>query len=227
MLAKIKSVYKNSIVFKYVDEFENKLFQRNLTNHNFTLLTPNCMGGLIYHRLGERFNSPTIDISMQTHDFMVFINDLDFYLSKDVVETDSNGFPYPIGLISGDELHEEIRVNFVHYETFEKARKKWNERKIRIIKDNLYVIVCDLNDTYEADYNKAGYITDEDLALFESFECNNKVMLTRDKDRKQPYAHYIEPLYDKPYPLTYMNRDIFGLNGFEKHFDFVSFLNKR
>jgi uncharacterized protein (DUF1919 family) len=115
----------------------------------------------------------------------------------------------------------------VHYKTFEKAREKWNERKTRIIKDNLYVIVCDINDIYECDCDKAGYISDEDLKLFENFECNNKIMLTRDKNRKQSYAHYIEPLYNKPYPLTYMNRNIMGINGFEKHFDFVSFLNKK
>lgn len=227
MLAKIKKLYKNSKVFKLVDKIENKIFQRKLTNHNFTLLTPNCMGGLIYHRLGERFNSPTIDISMQTHDFMVFINDLDYYISCDIYKTDSSGFNYPIGIIYGDDSHEDVRVNFVHYDTFENAREKWNQRKTRIIKDNLYVIVCDLDDTYEADYSKAGFITDEDLKLFEKFECSNKIMLTRDKNRKQEYAYYIEPLYNKPYPLTYMNRDIFGLNGFEKYFDFVAFLNKR
>lgn len=227
MLAKIKKLYKNSGIFKKVDEAQNKYYQRNLTNHNFTLLTPNCMGGLIYHRLGERFNSPTIDISMQTHDFMVFINDLDYYLSKDIEETDNMGLPYPVGLISGDDEHEDVKVNFVHYENFDRARAKWNERKTRVNKDNLYVIVCDLDDTYEADPHKAGFITDDDLALFERFPCNNKIMLTRDSKRPQPYAHYIEPLYGKPYPLTYMNRDIMGLNGFEKHFDFVSFLNKR
>lgn len=227
MLSRIKKSYKNSVVFKYVDKIENRHYQKKLTNHNFTLLTPNCMGGLIYHRLGERFNSPTIDISMQTHDFMVFINDLDYYLSKDICQADSTEFAYPVGVIEGDGTHESVKVNFVHYETFEKARLKWNERKTRIIKDNLYVIVCDLNDIYEADCSKAGYISDEDMKLFEKFDCNNKVILTRSKERIQKYTHYIEPLYNKPYPLTYMNRDIFGLNGYEKNFDFVSFLNKR
>lgn len=227
MLKKLKSIYKKSKLFESIDKIENKYFQKKLTNHNFTLLTPNCMGGLIYHRLGEKFNSPTIDISMQTHDFMLFINDLDYYAAKDIMEAEDNNMPYPVGVIYGDKTHESIKVNFVHYETFEKAREKWNERKKRINKDNLYVIVCDLNDVYEEDYHKAGYISDEDLKLFEGFNCRNKIMLTRDKNRTQEYAHFIEPLYDKPYPLTYMNRDIFGLNGFEKHFDFVSFLNKR
>ncbi|MBR2134352.1 MAG: DUF1919 domain-containing protein [Eubacterium sp.] len=227
MLSSIKKAYKNSLIFKKIDEIENRHYQKDLTNHNFTLLTPNCMGGLIYHRLGEKFNSPTIDISMPTHDFMVMINDLDYYMACDITGIDNEGFEYPIGVIKGDDMHEDVRVNFVHYKTFENAREKWNIRKQRIIKNNMYVIVCDINDIYEEDKDKVGYISDDDLQLFEKFECNNKVMLTRDKSRKQPYAHYIEPLYNQPYPFTYMNRDIFGLNGFEKHFDFVSFLNKR
>ncbi|MDD6729155.1 MAG: DUF1919 domain-containing protein [Eubacteriales bacterium] len=227
MLSKLKSKYKNSKIFKLIDKAENKIFQKKLTNHDFTLLTPNCMGGLIYHRLGEKFNSPTINISMPTHDFMAFINDLDYYLSNDIYETDNAGYPYPIGVIYGDSEHDDVRVNFVHYKTFEQGKEKWNKRKTRVNKDNLYIIICDLDDIYEADYDKAGFINDEDISLFEQAECNNKIMLTRDKNRKQSYAHYIEPMYNKPYPLTYMNRDILGLNGFEKHFDFVSFLNKR
>lgn len=227
MLTKIRRMYKNSFIFKKIDEIENKLCQKRLTNHDFTLLTPNCMGGLIYHRLGERFNSPTIDISMPTHDFMMMINDLDYYMAQDVYETDCSGFGFPIGVIRGDESHEDIKVNFVHYKSFENARKKWNQRKTRIIKDNLYVIVCDLNDIYAVENEKVGFITDDDLVLFEQVVCNNKAMLTRDPSRKQPYAHYIKPHYNRPFPYTYLNRDFFGRDAYEKYFDFVSFINKK
>lgn len=227
MISKIKKLYKNSKFFEFVDKAENKYYQKKLTNHNFTLLTPNCMAGLIYHRLGEKFNSPTIDTAMQTHDFMLLVNDLDYYLSKDIVQDADNDFDYPVGVIFGDSEHEDIRVNFVHYDTFEYARKKWNERKTRIVKDNLYIIVCDIGNNFEPNVEKAGFIADEDSMLFEKARCNNKIMLTRDKNRMQKYSRYIEPMYNKPYPLTYMNRDIFGLNGFEKYFDFVSFINKK
>ena len=74
MVAKIKKCFKYSFVFKMIDKIENWIYQRKLLNNSFSLLTPNCMGGLIYHRLGVRFNSPTIDISMPTHDFMLLIN---------------------------------------------------------------------------------------------------------------------------------------------------------
>ena len=83
MLSKIKKIVKNSKAFEQVDKLENKHYQKNLTNHEFTILCPNCIGGLIYHRLGERFDSPTIDLSINTDEYCCFLKNLDFYLEKD------------------------------------------------------------------------------------------------------------------------------------------------
>ena len=227
MMQKIIAWWKYSKILGLIIKIEDNYFKRKLKNTNFTLLTPNCMAGLIYHRLGERFNSPTIDTSIQTEDFIKFISNLDYYLNMDVEEIEVEDTDYPVGVIRGNGVLSDIRINFVHYDTFDNARKKWNDRKKRIVKDNMYVIICDIDDIYEADYNKVGYISDEDLKLFEAFNCNNKAMLTRNKERNQCYSHYIKPNYKRVFPLVYMNRDILGLNGFEKHFDFVSFLNKK
>jgi uncharacterized protein (DUF1919 family) len=224
LLLKIRKAYKNSLFFKQVDKCQNKQFQRRLTNHGFTLLTPNCMAGMIYHRLGERFNSPTIDVSIPTHDFMLMVSDLDYYMSQDVEEAESD-LPYPVGIIRGDKEHGDVRINFVHYADFESARNKWNERKTRIVPDNTYIIVCDIDDIYTENADEAGFISDEDLKLFESVQCSGRAMLTRDKARSQPYAYYAEPYYNGVYPLTYLNRYPTGLNAFEKKFDFVSFIN--
>ena len=226
LLLKIRKAYKNSLFFKQVDKYQNRHFQRRLTNHGFTLLTPNCMAGMIYHRLGERFNSPTIDISIPTHDFMLMISDLDYYMSREVEETEC-GLPYPTGVIRGDGEHGDVCVNFVHYGDFETARNKWNERKKRLLPDNTYIIVCDIDDIYTEDTEKAGFISDDDLKLFEAVKCSGKAMLTRDKSRSQAYAVYAEPYYNGVYPLTYLNRYPTGLNAFEKKFDFVSFINSK
>ncbi|MGN1420920.1 MAG: DUF1919 domain-containing protein [Eubacterium sp.] len=227
MLNKIINVWKNSKILDFIMNCENKYFRSKCRNTEFTLLTPNCMAGLIYSRLGEKFNSPTINTSINTSDFIKFINDLDYYLSCDVEQMDIADSQYPVGIIKGKEEKDDIRINFVHYDDFETARQKWNERKKRIIKDNMYVIICDIDDIYEPDYKKVGYISDDDLSEFEKFKCNNRALLTRRHDRTQEYAQYIKPDYHRPFPLVYMNRDIIGLNGFERHFDFVSFLNKK
>lgn len=230
MLNKLKNWWKNSKILQVIDNIENKYFRKKLSNTNFTILTPNCMAGLIYHRLGERFDSPTIDLSLNTDDFCNFLDYFEYYLSKDIIEytEEDDLVDVPIGIIKGDgKSIPNIRINFVHYKTFEQGRKKWNERKKRINRENLYVIMCDIDNTYEQDYNKVGYVSEEDLKKFENFKCNNKALLTRNQNNSKEYAYYIKPQYNKKYPLVYMNRDIIGLNEFEKKFDFVSFLNKK
>lgn len=219
--------WKQSILLKWITGIENSRFRHRCQNQNFTLLTPNCMAGLIYHRLGMRFSSPTIDTSMPTEDFIQFLTDLDYYLAQDIEEVADDTVDYPAGVIHGRTTAEDIRVNFVHYPSFAAGREKWNTRKKRINKDNLYVIVCDIDDIYEKDYRRVGRLTSEQLRRLEQVPCANLALLTSHKDRTEPYAYYIQPDYGRPYPLVYMNRDIFGLNGFERHFDFVGFLNHR
>ena len=225
MKQKLSKIIKSSRLFYLADEHYNRVFRRRLKNHDFTILSPNCMAGLIYHRLGERFNSPTIDISMKPEDFIEFISDLDYYCSQDISEDRNYKLEYPAGIIKGNASHKDINVFFVHYESFEHGRSKWNERKTRIIKDNLFIIMCDIDDIFEADYQKVGYLNDSQLEMFESVECRNKALLTR-RILDKSYAYYIEPQYNKLYPLVYLNRGINTLNYFEKKFDFVSFLNE-
>lgn len=230
MLRRLINWWKNSKIFKTIYDIENRHFRKKLNNTDFTLLTPNCMGGLIYHRLGKRFDSPTIDLSIDTDDFCSFLDNFEYYLSKDITEYTKNNesTDAPIGVIKGNSNEiPDIRIKFVHYKTFEQARDKWNLRKTRINSDNLYVIMCDIDNINEENCDKAGYISEENLKKFESFKCNNKALLTRNPNNTKEYAYYIKPQYNKKYPLVYMNRDVFGLNRFEKKFDFVSFLNKK
>ena len=35
--------------------------RRRLTNSDFTIIAPNCYAGIMYHRLGLQFLSPTIN----------------------------------------------------------------------------------------------------------------------------------------------------------------------
>lgn len=230
MINKLRTFWKYSKTLELITKILDKRFRKKLNNTSFTILTPNCMAGLIYHRLGERFNSPTIDLNMSTTDFCFFLDNLEYYLAKDVtqyLEKDTR-ISAPIGIIEGDGASiPSIRINFIHYDSFETGRAKWNERKARIVRDNMYVIMCDIDDIYEEDYQKVGYAKKEDLEKFEKFNCNNKILLTSNKNCDKEYSLYLKPDYNRPHPLVYMNRDILGLNGFERCFDFVSFLNKK
>ncbi len=227
MMNKLKKIFKNSFIFKQIDKFENRYYQKKLTNTEFTILCPNCVGGLIYHRLGEKFNSPTIDLTINSDDFCNFLENLEYYISKDVDYHSTRDDGVPVGIIRGDNIYSDIKIYFTHYKDFDKARDKWNERKLRIKKENIYAVMYDIGDFNQEDYEKAGYLSDENLKKFENFKCNNKVLLTSNPNHKSKYAYYIKPNYNGPYPLVYLNRGITGLMQYEKEFDFVGFINKK
>lgn len=89
-LGKIKQ-----IISHYVDVFYNKyylpqiLFQRSqrrrLKNKDFSLLCGNCMGGYIYHQLGLKFTSPTINMMITNPDFMKLVMNPQHYMQLEPV----------------------------------------------------------------------------------------------------------------------------------------------
>lgn len=118
----IVNIWKDSAALKIITKIENAYFRRRCKNRNFTILTPNCMAGLIYNRLGMRFCSPTIDTSMPTEDFVKFLTDLDYYLAQDLQEWVDDTVDYPAGIIRGRTPQDDVRVNFVHYSSFAAGR---------------------------------------------------------------------------------------------------------
>lgn len=111
-----------------------------LKNRKPTILTNNCVGGIIYHDLGLRFYSPTINLWMRDEDFLSFIEHLREYIAADVEEAFVEGIAYPAGRITISD-GASILLLFMHYSSFQEARQKWNSRKQRINYDKLYVIM--------------------------------------------------------------------------------------
>ena len=125
MKQKIIDFWKNSAILSQITKVENRYFRRRCENTHYTILTPNCMAGLIYSRLGEPFYSPTINTSMQNEDFIKFLSDLDYYLAQDVQEWVDDTVDYPVGIIRGRTPEDDVRVNFVHYPSFAAGREKF------------------------------------------------------------------------------------------------------
>lgn len=187
----------------------NKINRRRLKNHNFTILSNNCIGALISHDLGERFLTPTVNLFLSTEDFVKFVENLDYYLGLEVVEKTNKKVSYPVGLLGDLELH------FVHYHDIEEAKKKWHERSQRINYNNLYIMMTE-NDG----------CTEKTMYRFEQLPYENKVFFT-----KNEYKEYKSSLYIRGYEnqksmgdlTAYQN--IFGKKVYD-NFDYVSWLNR-
>ena len=111
------------------------------TNHDFSLITNDCVGGVISHDLGEQFRSPTVNLWIPQSQFLEFAQNLEYYLACEIRETPDDTKPYPVGtIIPKDDQHIPIEVNFMHYPSFEEGYAKWKDRCKRVNYDRLYFI---------------------------------------------------------------------------------------
>lgn len=193
---------------------ENKLYninkKKHLKNKNFTIISSNCVGGIIYHDLGLPFLTPTVNLSFDMNDFVKFVSNLKYYIDKDLIKLDTNK-EYPIGVI------EDIKINFIHYKTFEEAKTKWDERKQRINYDNLFIIGTDKdNCTYET------------LKAFENLPYENKIIFTHIDYSEISSSYCIKGFEDKNELGVITNfKKGFLMRRYLDDFDYVSFLNNK
>lgn len=139
--------------------FINK--RRKLNNHTFTLLTNNCLGGVIYHDLHLKFNSPLINLWIYPKDFIKFCKNIDYYVTLKLEFVKMDNITYPVAKL------DDIYLYFQHYENEQDALLKWNERKKRIDKNNMYIILIE----------KDG-CTYDDLLEFDKLPFMNKIIFT-------------------------------------------------
>ena len=187
-----------------------ELKKRKLKNYNPTIISSNCNGGIIYHDLNLPFNSPTINLSMDTDDFIKFVSNMKYYLEQELVEIEDKNYDFPCGMLY------DVKIRFNHYDTFDEAVCKWNERKMRINWDNIYIMGID--------GDKASYSS---LKEFDKLPYKNKVIFTN-KDYPEIKSSYkINGFEDKDEVgvLIYFKKRFF-IRRYLDDFDYVSFLNK-
>ena len=183
------------------------LLRRKLKNKDFTIICSNCIGGIIYNRLGLQFRSPTINMWMHQRDCIRLMKDLREYMNADLEFIESK-YSYPVAKL------KDITLYFNHCDTEEEARNDWNRRKQRINYDNLYLIIFDRED-----------IDTDDLESLKDIPCRNIAVLS-DKTRPDiPYVITIQPR-NRPLGEQFLDKDTFGIRTFEKYFDYVAWLNK-
>ena len=105
--------------------------RKNLTNENFTILCNNCVWGVILHELGERFNSPTVNLFFSAEDYLKFLERLDYYLKQPLIEVESDK-DYPVARL------DNITIYFMHYSSFDEA-KQLGKNELQGLKKTIYM----------------------------------------------------------------------------------------
>lgn len=136
-ISELKRRIGNKIKTNYV--------KRQLNLSDISIISMNCIGGVLYHDVGARFLSPTIDLFFFADDFIKFVTNLNYYLNLTPVVT--MGEKYPIGTL------DDIKIYFMHYSDIESALNKWEERKKRVNPDKIFVIMAEQNNFSDQSFN--------------------------------------------------------------------------
>lgn len=195
--------------------------QKRLNNTNFTIISNNCWGGMTYETYNLPKQSPTVGLFFMAEDYIKFISDLKGYLSEDLrfisprdskwrnakeIKNDSHFGQYPIGKLG------DIEIFFLHYESEEQAKEKWERRVERINWDKLLIKFNDQNGCKKSD-----------LETFLKLPYKNKIFFTSQKwDGISSDEIVYIPQFSKN-NFIMASYEPFGKN---KHFDVNDLLNK-
>ncbi|WP_022765631.1 DUF1919 domain-containing protein [Butyrivibrio sp. XPD2006] len=193
------------------DHVRNKIDRARLKNKDFSIISNNCIGGVISHDLGLQFKSPTVNLLIKPDDFVKFLENFDYYKNLEIVEipyyTD-----YPVGMLG------DIPLFFKHYNTFDEAVAKWKERMNRINYDNLFIM---MSDRFCMSYSS--------LERFEKLPFKNKVCFTA-KDYPE-FEHCVQVKKKANNASVFIITNIMNYFGkrlyqYGKGFDYIRFLNE-
>lgn len=145
-----------------------------LTNKNFSILSNNCWGGIIYRNYALPYLTPTCGLYFFSNDYLKFLKNLDKYLSLNLVQISKEKSAHSEKFLNSEHIIigklGDIELIFVHYKNFEDAKNKWDRRKKRLNKNNLIVKFSDQNS-----FKK------EDFLEFEKLNYKNKIFITVNK----------------------------------------------
>ncbi len=202
---------KYSEIFEILRNAEWRIYKNRkkwrLKNRDFTIISSNCIGSFMYYDMGLRFLTPTVNIAIGMDDFVKMVKNLRLYMEQEFQELEGEG-EYPAGLLG------DIKVNFIHYKTFEEGVNKWKERKARIKWDNIFIV--------GAEKDGCSY---ETLCKFEELPYKNKVVFTHIDYPELLSSYYIKGFEKEELgTLTSYKKQLLKRR-YMDDFDYVDFLN--
>ena len=163
---------------------------------------------------------------MDNEDFIKAMENFDEFIMNEIIEDIDSKKSYPVGIgYHGEKIH------FMHYKDFPSAKKKWDERKKRINRDNIAIMLTNFGtgltqqDIQKCtnDRREGGGMTIVDR--FEKLPFKNKIILSGyDLQSKLSFILKGYPDYKSGYTI-FRTMNIFGKRYIDQ-FDYVGFINK-
>lgn len=160
--------------------------RRRLKHTDFSVISNNCWAGTaIYQPFGLKYNTPTVGMFFMDEDYILFLENLQWYLSQTpqfitprqskyydkISHNGSRNITYPIATIGGN-----VELHFLHYHDQNEALDKWLRRVKRINFDRLLV---------KMSLRDSGYDIEQMLERFDALEFKNKICFSPVKSDKE------------------------------------------
>lgn len=214
----LETVRKTGIVYWVGSLFRkycrNPIERARLSNRDFSIISQNCIGGIMSHDLGQRFNSPTVNLYFSSEDFVIFLENLRCFIDSGnliMVQSDKR---YPKAELS---LHNGPKVSlyFPHDNNEEVILTNWRKRAERLDYDNLFIIATDRDG-----------LTEDLLNRYAHLPYKNLVLLSSKPHPQYPFVIYY-PQYKELDQVTDMLKiiTVFGKREYQQGWDYINWLN--
>ena len=202
MKKKIINLYKKTI---------GKINNNKIKNKNITIISNNCWGGIFYRNNNLEYCSPTLGMFFMADEYIKFIYEMKKYIESEIqfISVDQSRYCQYLKMIKYDGLVAQIldlEICFLHYDSEEEAKEKWNRRKERINWDNILF-----------KFNDQNLCTYENLKRFNEFEAKNKICFTSKK-----YSELKTVQIKKYEKYNYVLDDI---KSYKTYIDIIQFIN--
>lgn len=203
----IKTVWGKIDILDYCRRYK---MRKQLKNRSISFLCPNCIGGILFHDLGLKFLSPTVNLMMFQTDFVKWVLNLDRYNTQKLNFFNHPEYSFPCAHLG------DLTIHFTHYKTEMQAKEKWEERVERINKNNMFIFA-----------EERDGLTYENILALGKLSVKGIVVFTAHDYPDIPYALYI-PKYQKEGEVGNILKKSYvtGKHEYEKIFDFVKWFNE-
>ena len=164
--------------------------------------------------MGLKFCSPTINLYFSKEDFILFCENLRGFLTSELTEFVDPDLTFPVGILKYNDTC--IKINFLHYSSFEEAKEKWDERKERVDYSNIVII-----------WVIPEQLTEKDIRRFDSLPYKRKLLISYDNITNSKNV-VINRVFKKKnfYPGKIMSYpSIFSTKKYLDEIDYVDLLN--
>lgn len=151
-----------------------KARRKKIKCDDFTIISNNCWGGLVYESYNLPKNSPTVGMYFISEEYLKFVSNLKYYLTeckisfvdanlskhKDFYSKDSRFGSFPIAVLG------DVEIAMLHFHSEQEVVEKWERRVKRINWERLIVKMNDQNQCNEEIVCKFCQLSYKNLLFF-------------------------------------------------------------